>query len=377
MILRRPTRIALGALLLAAAADGAHAQNVLELEAALTIDATANVRGGAERESGWLANLDLTAALDGEAIGWPGGSAFVYLLGNTGDAPNAWVGDYQVTNNIEAPEAFRLFEAWVEQSLPGGRVSVLAGLRDLNAEFHVMEHGELFINSSMGIGVTVSQTGRNGPSIFPNSALSVRVQGEVTDAVRVRAAAWDAVANDPADPSRTDIRLSEDEGALLVGEVELGPGADAWRLVLGGFRYTEPVDTNPFDTPDSYDPARDDGVYGILEGRIGEVGDAEVHGFVHGGTANAEIYEVDAAWGGGVVATGLFGRTDDRLGVALAVAEGRPFAELVDELIWEATYEWVAAPWATVRLDGQWVDFEDARDDALILTTRFGIAVAR
>lgn len=378
---RTSTHLATGLLFgaaVAASPASVTAQSALELEAALTVDLTSNVRGGEERESGWLANLDLTAALDGDAIGWPGGSAFLYFLGNTGDAPNAWVGDYQVTNNIEAPEAFRLFEAWVQQSLAGGRVSILAGLRDLNADFYVMEHGELFINSSMGIGVTFSQTGQNGPSIFPNSALALRVQGEVTDGIRVRAAAWDAVANDPGDPSRTDIRLSKDEGALLTAEVEVGPGADAWRLVLGGFRYTERVTLGSFDGPDpSYNEARDAGVYGIVEGRLGSLGEADLHAFVHGGNANGRIYDVDAAWGGGLVATGLLGRPEDRLGLAVAVTDPDEQFGLADEWIWEATYEWVPTPCATVRFDGQWVDFTDAREDALILTTRFGIAVAR
>jgi len=365
---------ALGAALLIAlivlipASATAQQGSALTFGAALTTDFAANVAGGVETESGWLANLDLTAELNGDAIGWPGGSASLYLLGNWGDDPSGWIGDYQVTNNIEAPRAFRVFEAWVQQELAAGRISVLAGLRDLNAEFYVMEAGELFINSSMGIGVALSQTGANGPSIFPNSALAVRVASELGDQFRVRGAVFDAVANNPEDPSETEIRISEDEGALLIGEAEVGPGADSWRALIGGWRYTEPVEAlNPAD-PTLH---RDRGLYGIAEGRLGALGDAALHGFAQYGRAPSEIYPVETGWGGGVVATGLFGRDEDRLGLALAAIEGDAFG--LEERIWELTYDWIATDFVQLRLDGQWVDFSEGLEDALVLTTRLTI----
>ncbi len=119
----------------------------VSVEGVLTLDYSSVVSGGIEQRGGWLGNLDLVTSLEGSRIGWQGGSASLYVLGNAGDELSAWAGDLQVTNNIEAPEAIRIFEAYVEQELWDGRVRVLAGLRDLNAGFHVVGTGGLILNS--------------------------------------------------------------------------------------------------------------------------------------------------------------------------------------------------------------------------------------
>jgi len=91
--------------------------NGVELEAVVTSDLIANVSGGLDRDAAFLQNYDLTATLDTEKAGfWSGGTAFVCLLGLTGEAPSANIGDLQVTDNIEAPESITLMEAWYEHS---------------------------------------------------------------------------------------------------------------------------------------------------------------------------------------------------------------------------------------------------------------------
>ncbi len=199
------------------------------------------------------------------------------MFGNTGAAPSEWVGDLQFTNNIEAPEAFRVFEAWVRQEMMEGRLSVLFGLRDLNAEFYGMDGGEIFLNSSNGIGVEMSQSGENGPSIFPNTSLTFRVAAELTDGLQIRAAVLDAVSNDPDRPDVTTIKLSSEEGALLVGELEVGDTSDEglWRAVLGGWMYTADVPpargAPPIGHPVVTEQGR--GLHLIVERRIGTFGD--------------------------------------------------------------------------------------------------------
>jgi porin len=62
-------------------------------------------------------------------------------------------------SNIDASDAWKIYEAWLKQSLFQDRLPVLAGLYDLNSEFDVIESAGLFLNSSHGIGADYSQTG--------------------------------------------------------------------------------------------------------------------------------------------------------------------------------------------------------------------------
>ena len=153
------------------------------------------------------------------------------------------MGDVQVTSNIEAPRAVRLFEAWAEQRLSDGRLGLLVGVRDLNAEFYASEVSGLFIGAAHGIGTELAQTGLNGPSIFPITALSVRVDYVAPSGAYVRAAAFDGVAGDPERPARTSLRLTRHDGALLVAESGASVADDAWRKAsVGVWRYTERFD---------------------------------------------------------------------------------------------------------------------------------------
>lgn len=372
-----------GALLVGAAglspSDVVAQNSALDFEGVLTLDYSSVVSGGVEQRGGWLGNLDLVTNLEGSRIGWRGGSASLYVLGNAGDQPSAWAGDLQVTNNIEAPEAIRVFEAFVEQELFDGRLRLLAGLRDLNADFHVVENGGLFLNSSHGIGVEFSQTGENGPSIFPNSALTLRASMNPREGLGLRFAVIDAVANDPERPQDTRIRVGRDEGALLTSEIELFDAVDAaeWRAVLGAWSYTRGVvdlRARPRDGT-RVTTTGDRGLYGIVEGRLATVGDeVRIDGFARLGFANGNAYMIERGWGAGLVASGLLGRADDALGVALAVADGRSFEGLAfTETLLEATYDWVIDEHLEFRGDVQWVDQIDlpgSPANALVVTLR-------
>ena len=108
------------------------------------------------------------------------GTLFVYGLYNNGSTlenSDELVGDLQVISNIDASHAWRVFEFWYE--FGEGPWSVRTGLYDLNSEFDVNETGGLFLNSSHGMGPDFSQTGENGPSIFPGfvTGIARRVGG--------------------------------------------------------------------------------------------------------------------------------------------------------------------------------------------------------
>ena len=115
------------------------------------------------------------------------------------------VGDLQVISNIDASHAWRVFEFWYE--FGEGPWSVRTGLYDLNSEFDVNETGGLFLNSSHGMGPDFSQTGENGPSIFPVSSLALRAEWE-GKGFTARLAVLDGVPGHPHDPSSNEIDLS-------------------------------------------------------------------------------------------------------------------------------------------------------------------------
>ena len=161
---------------------------------------------------------------------------FVYGLYNNGRALTGdLVGDAQGVSNIETGvRAVRLYEAWVEQRF--GRASVKFGLYDLNSEFDEHVTGSLFLNSTHGLGPDLSQSGLNGPSVFPVTSLALRADYQIDERLRLRAAVLDAVPGDPARPRRTAIRLGGAEGALLIGEAQYLTRNT--RAILGYWRYT-------------------------------------------------------------------------------------------------------------------------------------------
>lgn len=193
-------------------------------------------RGGQRNGTRYLDNLDLVAEADLEQLaGWRGAQAHVYGLYNNGRSISDLTGDSQAVSNIETGvRAIRLYEAWIEQRISDA-VSLRLGLYDLNSEFDTLEASGLFVGSAHGIGTDISQSGVAGPSIFPFTSLSSRIEVD-QGRWKVRAAVLDAVPGDPDRPRRTAIQLSRREGALLIGEGELS--LPSGKLLLGHWRYT-------------------------------------------------------------------------------------------------------------------------------------------
>jgi carbohydrate-selective porin OprB len=156
-------------------------------------DLNQTVAGGVDRRMTKLANLDIKFNLDGDKLlGWPGSSAFVYLLANHGGHPSEHAGDEQGADNIETGERIaKVYELWMQQVLIDGKLSLLLGMHDLNSEFYVTETSGLFLNSGFGVGTELAATGANGPSIFPIPAPSLRLKFEPTPSIYLQAAAFD------------------------------------------------------------------------------------------------------------------------------------------------------------------------------------------
>jgi len=219
---------------------------------AYTVDLLGNLGGGEASGARYLDLLKLSAAYDGALAGRQGLTGLVSIEhANGANISGELVGASQAVSSIEAtPGVFRLYEAWVQQEILGGAGGVKVGLVDLNTTFDVQETAALFLNSSDGEGAELSDTGLNGPSIFPTPALAVTAFWRPAEGWTAQAGVFDGVAGDPSHRGRfVAIQISPRDGALLIAQVERRFG-DAARIEVGAWTYTA-----SFDALDQFDDA--------------------------------------------------------------------------------------------------------------------------
>lgn len=341
-----------------------------------TADVMSNLTGGMTRGTRALGLLEASLTVDGGDLGLAGVEAFLNLQYAHGQGPtDDLIGDLQTVSNIEAPSALRPLEAWLSAPIAGDAVRAKLGLIDLNAVFDVQDVGALFVGSSHGIGPDFSQSGENGPSIYPTTALALVLEAEPAANWAVRLGAFDGVAGDPDRPRRTTLHLSEKEGALLVAEVERSLGKAA-QLQIGAWTYTARFDALEPGAPRGHSR----GAYAMLQ-----AGHDALSGWVRVGVADADVNPVAAYVGGGLVYTGL-GAPEAQLGLAVAHARlGRQARTLARSEGWRAnkaetavelSYAYPLHPWLTVQPNLHYIvnPSADARlGDAVVAGLRLSI----
>ena len=364
--------------------------SAVDLSVVYTADVRSNVRGGTRRGSRYLDNLDLTLTVDAErAFGWRGATLFAYGLYNNGTRfSEDLVGDAQGISNIETGvRAARLYEAWVEQRFASDHASLKFGLYDLNSEFDAIESAALFLNPSHGIGPDFSQSGLNGPSIFPTTSLALRGDLKVAENWLVRAAILDGVPGDPDRPKRTAIKFGKGDGALAVAELNYLD--DSTKAAVGYWRYTGRFGDlrAPLHADEPVERDGNEGLYMLVERRLTREATDDpqgLAGWVRLGFANETLNAVERYFGGGLTYTGPFaGRDEDQVGIAVGTVEfGDPFRRglLLEgdqvgarEVIVEATYHAPVTRWLTLQPDLQYVINPGGRPalgNALILGLR-------
>ena len=304
-----------------------------------------NTSGGLRRGTTYLGDLNLQLTLDAERlVGWPGATVFLYGLGIHGGHPSSFVGDAQGVSNIEAPAKWKLEEGWIQQNLFGNRFSVLFGRYDLNSEFYRLQSAGLFLNSSFGIGPEFSQSGVEGPSIFPNTSVGARIEIKPVEEMILRMAVLDGVPVERQDGSRKV--FAKDDGVLLVGEAaylnrpletkqprtrqfRIGRnccGAYTGKFALGVWYYTAQFDDLKKLQPDGQ-PIRHRGSRGFY--LLGDQAvyqdsqnpDRQLNVFGQFGIGDPRVNRFAYYTGGGLNFAGLIpGRGQDELGIAVAAA---------------------------------------------------------
>jgi porin len=305
-----------------------------------------DISGGLRRGTTYLGNLNLQLTVDTEPlVGWPGATVFVYGLGVYGGHPSGtFVGDAQGVSNIEAPAGWRLEEAWIQQNLLGNRFSVLIGRYDLNSEFYRLQSASLFLNSSFGIGPEFSQSGLEGPSIFPNTSVGGRFAIKPIEEIVLRTAVLDGVPVDR--PNGTREIFAKDDGVLVVTEAAylyrpLGSerprtrefrigrnccGTYTGKLALGAWYYSATFDDLTKVHPDGQPVRRHGsrGVYLLADWTVYQDikhPDQQIALFGQLGIGDPRVNRFGYYSGGGLTFSGLIpGRNQDEFGIAVAAA---------------------------------------------------------
>lgn len=367
-------------------------------------EGSANVSGGERRGGNYLGNLHLQLTIDMDRlVGWSGATLFLDGLGIHGGQPSDLAGDAQGVSSIAGPNKWTLEEGWIQQNLFSNHLSILAGRYDVNSEFYRLHAADLFFNSSFGVGAEFGKSGKDGPSMFPNTALGTRVEIKPIESLILRLAIFDGVPVDrpggwnafvPSDgllvvgeatflyrPSRSDQPRSPSRRFSIGRNAQLPPyqaklGVGLWHYTA---KFPDLSEVRKDGAPVMHDGST--GAYVIGETVIYQ-DDAkrEMRVFGQLGFAEDRVNRFGLYVGGGVIAKGFVPkRSDDEFGFAIAAARngshymdaqanlGRPANH--QEVALEVSYLAQVKSWLSIQPDIQYVinpDTDRSRRNALI-----------
>lgn len=297
-----------------AAADTPDKLPPLAIAARDTFDIFA-VPAGVKPGTAILNKLQLSATVRGDALGLTGWSIHGQIFRFDGQSLSRRLGDIQTADNIETVPVTRLFEAYLAKMWGSDKESVAfrLGLIDLNSQFDSIDPASLMLNSSHGIGPDLSKSGRDGPSIYPVTAVGSTVTWVRSQKWTFRAGMFDGVAGSPAAPRAFFAeRLRPSDGLFLIGQADWQLTKHS-RIEAGVWGYTA-AQRGPAGRQ-----AHDHGAYVSYEAPLDVLPRANL--WLRTGIANAAAQSIAGYIGGGIVQQGtIASRPDDRLGVAIAHA---------------------------------------------------------
>jgi porin len=215
-------------------------ENGYEIGLGYKLDYVKNLSGGIEKRGEYLGNLDLKLNMDLEKIALIKGLKLsLYGLFDHGNDPSEYVGDGLGTNNIESPNTSKLYEAYFEQSIDD-RFTLLFGIHDLNADFYASDTSAVFMSGAFGVSPSLSQTGVNGPSIFPQAALALNLKYQSENSWYFKNGIFNATAGDPNNPKGTHVTTSPANGYLMIWETGFTKSDEktTYKYSLGAWTYT-------------------------------------------------------------------------------------------------------------------------------------------
>lgn len=262
------------------------------------LDAVSVLSGGTDKDVGFVETLTATVDVDlSGALGWSGTVLHIDVTGHDGDMPNEAAGTLQGVDNAEVgSRRLRLYQAWIEKGFAGGRGNVRLGFSDLNAEFDVADSASALMAPSFGIGPEFGGTGSGGPSLYPSTALGLRLRIKPSAATDWSVSIVNAEAGVVGDEGGPDFEF--DEGVLFTTEYAwTGPG----RFALGYWRYSQDQD-DIRDLDAGRAPVRraSQGGYAVAEAPVAVLG-APLWVFGKLGVSDGKTGDFRASWQAGLL----------------------------------------------------------------------------
>jgi porin len=174
-------------------------------------DTIGNATGGTRRGVIHQGRFDFEADLDVEKLaGWNGLRAHANVFAIYGHGlTHTNILNLATISEIEAQPETRLYEAWLEQTLWGGKLMIKAGQQAADVEFFDSQTDDLFINGTFGWpAIKATNLPAGGPSP-PIAVPGVRVKAAATEEITVFAAIFNG---NPAAPGPGDAQLRDKHG---------------------------------------------------------------------------------------------------------------------------------------------------------------------
>lgn len=187
----------------------------------------ANPSGGIGQGRDYMQGIELKVGMDaGKLWGIADSSAYLHVVYNSGGKMNAaYVGSLMGVDNGEVSENNpKLYQAWFNKNFFGSTLSVLAGVYPVDSEFYVTDSSGIFLHPSFGMAAELAQTGKNGPSVYPFSALGVRFKYQPSPIFYAQAAVLDGNPGGGRKPHWARVNPLHGDGALFVAEIAYLPG---------------------------------------------------------------------------------------------------------------------------------------------------------
>ena len=364
-----------------------------------TCEVWGNTTGGLKTGSVYTALLEFGAEVDLEKLaGWSGGSvgtSWLWLSGR--DASEDLVGNFLTISNIAGFNTLRMMELWFQQNFLEDKISLRLGNITADSEFLVSDYGGLFINAGFGWPALASMNMPGGGAAYPTGGLGARVALEPTDWLGFRSGVF--LTNlIPQNINRAGFRwdLNSKQAVTWMNELCFSHGTAEGSQTLPGFVKAgmwlqTGAEANALD-PESGLP--NTGFYLLADqmllperGADGSISDEGLGAFAGLGFTPPGRNVVDFYLNTGVSYKGLIpGRDADTCGLACGLASpshgadadlrDEGLAPQAAEIVLEATYQCVIAPWCFVQPDIQYVinpGATSATGNALVLGARFSV----
>jgi porin len=145
--------------------------------------------------------------------GWSGATFFVNFFQIHGHGPaGSMVGNLQDPSSIEASDANKLYDLWLEQVLLQGRLNVRIGQEGASDEMMIADDAALFLNASFGYPALPNTDLPDGGPNYPMATPFVRVKYQATGTVTLVGALYNG---DPAPPGTGDPQLRDHTGTAF------------------------------------------------------------------------------------------------------------------------------------------------------------------